>query len=261
MSNDQNNEWRKTVHARSGSLLTVRELTPTDAPALFEALTDPFVTAHISPPPPSIRAFEGFITWAQRERSLGHGVAFGIVPHGLEQAVGLIQVRALEPTFFVAEWGFLLSRSFWSTGVFQEAATLVAQFAFETLKVHRLEARAVSHNGRGNGALQNLGARAEAVLSKSFKRDARYEEQLLWSLIATEWEPESAIPGSRFVECEAKMRVRQAVAAMQQRPPEVRVSDGTLAPPLYPFFVTDDRTTGVCPACGGIISSDPCPKC
>ena len=54
----------------------------------------------------------------------------------------------------------------WATGVFQEAATLVATFAFHELKVHRLEARAVSQNGRGHGALQKLGAIAEAVLAK-----------------------------------------------------------------------------------------------
>src|SRR5687768_7985834 len=130
---DPTNEWRKGVQLLTGNLVTVREVTATDAPTLYEALTDPRVTAHISPPPPSLRAIEGFIAWAQRERALGNGVAFGIVPSGLQHAVGLIQVRAFEPTFFTAEWGFVLSASFWSTGVFQEAAKLVMRFAFDTL--------------------------------------------------------------------------------------------------------------------------------
>jgi [ribosomal protein S5]-alanine N-acetyltransferase len=263
MSSDQTNDWRKGVQPLTGNLVTVREVTATDAPTLFEALTDPRVTAHISPPPPTLRAFEGFIAWAQRERAIGNGVAFGIVPTGLQHAVGLIQVRSLEPTFFAAEWGFALSTSFWSTGVFQDAATLVIRFALDTLKVHRLEARAVSQNRRGNGALQKLGANAEAVLSKAFKRETHYDEQLLWSLVATEWKANAGVAGSTFVPAEVRTRVRAAVTEIRQHLQESRLSAAMeQAPPLYPFFVTDSRkTTRVCPTCGGIISADTCPKC
>src|ERR1700694_393391 len=111
-----------------------------------------------------MNAFEGFIAWAQRERSLANSVGFGIVPHGLHAAIGIIQVRAMKPTFFVAEWGFALGSAFWSTGVFPEAAALVAQFAFGTLHVHRLEGRVATANGRGNGALQKIGGSAEGIL-------------------------------------------------------------------------------------------------
>lgn len=261
---DRNDEWRRIVQPLSGSLVTVREVVTTDAATLPEALTDPLVTTHISAPPPSIRAFEGFIAWAQRERALGNGVAFGIVPTGLEHAVGIIQVRALDATFFAAEWGFVLARSFWSTGIFQDAARLAVSFAFETLKVHRLEARAVSQNRRGNGALLKLGAGAEAVLAKAFKRGPHYDEQLLWSLIATEWQANAGVSGSRFVPAEVRTLVRKALTKIQRQLQESRLSASMeqAPPPLYPFFVTGNpMTTRVCPTCGGIISSARCPKC
>src|ERR1700730_1573148 len=92
------NDWRKGLPTISGTNVDVREITAADAPALFELLTDPLGTKDISPPPPSGRRVEGFVVWAQRERALGNGVCFGIVPRGLEQAVGVIQVRALEPS-------------------------------------------------------------------------------------------------------------------------------------------------------------------
>src|SRR5205814_9475629 len=140
-----------------GVSVHLRELRVSDAAARLELLTEPAVASHISTPPPSIDAFEGFIAWTHRERSKGESVCFGIVPKGLSDAVGLIQVRRLDPSFFVAEWGFAIGAAFWGTGIFTEAAVLAAHFAFEVLNVHRLEARAVTHNARGNAALQTIG--------------------------------------------------------------------------------------------------------
>jgi ribosomal-protein-alanine N-acetyltransferase len=71
--------------------------------------------------------------------------------------------------------------------VFREGAELVLQFAFETLGVHRLEARAAAINGRGNGALQKVGAVQECVLRKSLLRDGRYLDQVLYAVIAVDW--------------------------------------------------------------------------
>jgi RimJ/RimL family protein N-acetyltransferase len=145
------------------------------------------VARFISPPPTSIECFRRFITWTQQERAEGRYVCFGIVPHGTEHAVGLFQMRRLEPSFRTAEWGFILAAPFWSNGMFVESANLVATFAFRIVNVHRLEARASEQNGRGNRALEKIGAVPEAILRRSFCRNGRYHEQFLWTLIADEW--------------------------------------------------------------------------
>jgi ribosomal-protein-alanine N-acetyltransferase len=239
-------------------MVTLREIALSDAPALYEFLSDPLVTAHISSPPPCLSSFEGFVTWAQRERALGNGACFGIVPHGLDQAVGLIQVRAQDPTFFVAEWGFAVGAPFWGTGVFAESANLVARFAFETLKVHRLEARAVTNNGRGGGALQKLGASPEAVLARAFKRPDRYDEQLLWTIIASEW---PLAPAEKFSATAAKDRVRQAVTEALGHLRRPRAVIPRPLPALYPFFITGTATRPMCPACGRVLGPNhTCPS-
>jgi ribosomal-protein-alanine N-acetyltransferase len=233
-------DWRREVPRLAGRLVTAREVIRPDAATLFEQLTDARVTPHIAAPPPTLAAFEGFIEWAKRERTLGRGVCFGIVPRGLQRAVGLIQIRAAEPSFFVAEWGFALGAAFWSTGVFPEAAGLVAQFAFEAVGVHRLEARVVAANGRGNGALQKLGAGPEAILSRAFKRKTDYDEQLLWSLIADEWEPRVPERRERFLEASAKAAINRAIADVTENLRESRRERSPGSPPLYPFFVSDN---------------------
>ena len=180
--------WRQTLPHLSGEIVSLREVVLTDGPALYELLADPRVSAHMSAPPPSVRAFEGFIAWAHTQRREGHGFCYGIVPHGLEDAVGIIQVRTVEPSCGVAELGFAVGAAFWATGVFVEAAHLLARFAFETLGTHRLEARVTPTNGRGNGVLLKLGANVEAVLSKALARGGKFEEQFLWSLTAEAWQ-------------------------------------------------------------------------
>ena len=96
-----------------------------------------------------------------------------------DTAIGIFQLRELEPGFGTAEWGFAIGSAYWGTGVFQEGAELLVSFAFETVGVHRLEARAAVRNGRGNGALRKIGAVQEGVLRKSFLKNGEYLDQAL----------------------------------------------------------------------------------
>ncbi len=114
----------------------------------------------------------------------------------MDTAIGLFQIRQLDPDFATAEWGFAIGRAFWGTGVFASAARLTIDFAFEVVGVHRLEARAAVANGRGNGALAKLGAVREATLRRSFLRDGRFFDQALWSIVRDDWRQAKAVWGA-----------------------------------------------------------------
>jgi RimJ/RimL family protein N-acetyltransferase len=177
-------DWKTGLPVLTGRRVTLRELRVADAPALFAMLTTEEVSRFISPPPTTVEGFERFITWANRERAAGNYACFAVVPHGMDTAVGLFQVRQLEPGWGTAEWGFALGSAFWGTGMFSDGAELVLDFVFETIGVHRLEARAAVQNGRGNAALQKVGAVKEGVLRRSFLRDGQYMDQALWTILA-----------------------------------------------------------------------------
>jgi ribosomal-protein-alanine N-acetyltransferase len=180
-------DWTKGLPALSGRGVTLRELQLSDAPGLLAMLTTEEVARFISPPPTTVDGFERFIVWANAERHAGRYACFAVVPAGMDSAIGLFQVRELEPGFATAEWGFAIGSPFWGTGLFQEGAELVLQFSFDTLGVHRLEARAAIRNGRGNGALRKIGATCEGVLRQSFLRNGEYLDQHLWSMLDTDW--------------------------------------------------------------------------
>ena len=181
------NDWRGGLPVLTGSLITLRELRASDARSLFVALTTEEVTRFISPPPTTVEGFEKFISWTHRQRAAGQYVCFAVVPRGSDTAIGLFQVRSLEPEFGTAEWGFAVASEFWGTGVFGDGARLAVGFAFTTLGAHRLEARASLANGRGNEALRKLGATREGILRKSFLRHGEHHDQALWTILADEW--------------------------------------------------------------------------
>jgi ribosomal-protein-alanine N-acetyltransferase len=181
-------DWRHGLPTLTGSLVTLRELRASDARALFIMLNTAEVTRFISPPPATVEGFEKFIAWAHRERVAGQYVCFAIVPRGSDTAIGLFQIRSLEPEFGTSEWGFAVASEFWGTGIFSDGARLTIGFAFDTLGTRRLEARASLANTRGNTALRKLGAVREAILRKSFLRQGELHDQALWTILADEWQ-------------------------------------------------------------------------
>ena len=181
-------DWRAGLPVLSNKGVTLRELRITDAQSLFAMLTTEEVSRFISPPPTTIEGFERFIAWTIRQRQAGTYACFAVTVEGSDTAIGIFQLRELEPGFQTAEWGFAIGSPYWGTGVFQKGAELVINFAFETVGVHRLEARAAVKNGRGNGALRKIGAVQEGVLRKSFYRHGEYLDQVLWTILDEDWE-------------------------------------------------------------------------
>jgi ribosomal-protein-alanine N-acetyltransferase len=191
--------WRDGLPVLAGQTVVLREMRVADAPSLFALLTTEEVARFISPPPSTVEGFEKFIEWAARQRAVGAYVCFAVTIGGSDTAVGIFQIRSTEPGFGTAEWGFALGSPFWGRGIFQEGAALVMEFAFETIGVHRLEARAAVKNGRGNGALRKIGAVQEGLLRKSFLRNGEYLDQMLWTVLDEDWRAKVIWGGGRMI--------------------------------------------------------------
>jgi RimJ/RimL family protein N-acetyltransferase len=191
--------WRDSLPLLAGATVTLRELRASDAPSLFALLTTEEVSRFISPPPSTVDGFEKFIAWTLRQRSVGAYACFAVTIDATDTAIGIFQLRQLEPGFGTAEWGFAMGSAYWGTGVFEEGAQLLVTFAFETVGVHRLEARAAVRNGRGNGALRKMGAVQEGVLRKSFQKDGEYLDQALWTILDEDWKARMVWGGTEAI--------------------------------------------------------------
>ncbi len=183
----QERNWRKALPVLRSDRTTLRGLVAADAPSLLAHVSDQQVLRYISAPPSTVDGFKRFIRWTQRERRRGTYVCYGVVPRAIGRVVGIMQVWPVERDYSVAEWGFVLGRAHWGTGLFVDTAGLFLTFAFECLGVQRLEARAVDRNGRGNGALRKLGAIEEGVLRSAFQGKHSRLDNVMWSILSEDW--------------------------------------------------------------------------
>lgn len=228
--------WTQGLPRLRGNLMTLRELAPSDVYPLFTLFSDPAVTAFMAPPPPTLAKFAGFVVWSLEERERGRGLCFGIVPDGMTAAVGILQVRSLNPESSSAEWGFVLSSHFWSTGLFFDAANVLAQFAFTTLRVDRLEARIALRNRRGHAAIQKLGARPESTLASTSPQGIPRDPEVVWTLSEPEWRNRAEAPHASADT--AKELLREAIDAAEGA---LHRSESPETVEPYPLFLFDRR--------------------
>jgi RimJ/RimL family protein N-acetyltransferase len=184
-------DWQQGLPVLCGTRVVLRELRRSDAPALFAMLSTEEVSRFISPPPSTVEGFERFIDWTLRQRTAGAYACYAVTVDAGDTAIGIFQLRQLDADFSTAEWGFAIAAEYWGSGAFKESAELMLGFAFDTVGVHRLEARAAVRNGRGNGALRKIGAVQEGILRKSFFRNGEYLDQALWSILDDDWRDRS----------------------------------------------------------------------
>jgi ribosomal-protein-alanine N-acetyltransferase len=227
--------WTDRLPPLHGDLTTLREVAASDVYTLFTLLADPEVTAYMAPPPPTLAKFAGFVEWSHQQRAKGQGVCFGIVPQGMTAAVGILQVR-LEPASSDAEWGFVLSRHFWSTGVFSDASNVLAEFVFRTMHVERLEARIALRNLRAQAAVQKVGARFETTLEDSSPVGITRDPESVWTMREHDWR--NGARDSRVSAHDAAQRIRRAVEAAES---DLRRSDAPATVEPYPLFLFDRR--------------------
>ena len=192
-------DWQRGLPALHGRQVALRELRASDATSLHALLTTEEVSRFISPPPTTVDGFERFIAWTHRQRTAGAYVCFAVTVAGFDTAIGIVQIRQLEAAFDTAEWGFAIGAAFWGTGVFVESAELALGFAFDTLGVHRLEARAAVLNGRGTGALLKIGAVQEGILRKSLSCNGQILDQALFAILEGDYRARVQSPVSSRV--------------------------------------------------------------
>jgi len=234
--NSMREPWTEGLPELRGDLTTLREVAASDVYTLFTLFSDPGVTAYMAPPPPTLAKFAGFVAWSHREREQGHGFCFGIVPDGMTAAAGILQVRSLDSTLASAEWGFVLSAHFWSTGVFSDAANALAEFAFKTMHVNRLEARIARRNQRAHAAVKKLGARFESTLETSSTEGIPRDPESVWALYEHDWQNRMRKPYVSVADTNERL-----VRAVEAAEGELRLGEAPQTVEPYPLFLFDRR--------------------
>lgn len=68
-----------------------------------------------------------------------------------------------------------------------EAIRALIQFGFEKMNLNRIEATTHTENVRSQCVLHKLGFQKEGILREYYCRDGIYNDQVLFSLLRSEW--------------------------------------------------------------------------
>ena len=117
----------------------------------------------------------------------GAGLTLAVVtraaPDELLGAMGIAIVREHAR----GELGYWIGAHAWGRGYATEAARVMTAFAFETLGLHRVQARHFTRNPASGRVMQKLGMRLEGVHRDAYLRWDRFEDVAVYGILATEW--------------------------------------------------------------------------
>lgn len=175
-----------------GSVVTVRAVRPEqDAPALYAALDDDRVWAHLRDRPHDADALAanlagrlaaGWHPWLVRLRAARSGMPAGSV-------VGVSCYLEASPADARLEIGSTsYTPAVWAGAVNPETKLLLLGHAFETLDAGRVQLKTDVRNTRSQQAIARLGATYEGTLHRFQRRaDGSVRDTALFSITAEQW--------------------------------------------------------------------------
>lgn len=101
-----------------------------------------------------------------------------------DSVIGLITLHDFNLCNSQAEIGFMLTKKYWRQNIMAEVAKVVIRFAFEVVRLHRLEASIHPDNIASIRLSEKLGFNREGLKKESAynMRTAEYEDRLIFGL-------------------------------------------------------------------------------
>ncbi len=132
------------------------------------------------------RSFVGRCAIRERERQLGTAFGFGIFLGGRfagELTLSSIQRGPLQSGFI----GYWIDEAQAGQGLTPEAVVTLMQYAFETLRLHRIEINIIPRNAPSRRVVEKLGLRFEGVAERYLEIDGAWEDHARFAITAEEW--------------------------------------------------------------------------
>lgn len=133
-----------------------------------------------------VRGFIGmFIRW--RMELPRYRFQVGITLRDSGQLIGNCGIRSSPTRPRQAELGYELDSRFWNQGYATEAASAMLDFAFNELRLHRVQADCVAENVGSARVMQKLGMRFEGRLYEAEEMQDRWWDTLIYAILDREW--------------------------------------------------------------------------
>lgn len=169
--------------------LILRELRPTDVPAVFRLFADDQVTRYydLDTFTRISQARELLDSFTQRYQNR-IGIRWAIARRASpEDLLGTCGYNLWLQTSRRAILGYDLIRAHWRQGIMSEALRAVLRFGFEQMELNRIEALVFQENAASRGLLAKLDFQLEGVLREYEYLKDRFEDMAMYSLLRRDY--------------------------------------------------------------------------
>jgi ribosomal-protein-alanine N-acetyltransferase len=132
------------------------------------------------------RSFASRCAIRERERQIGTGFGFGLFVDSRfvgEITLSSIQRGPLQSAFV----GYWIDQEVAGRGLMPEAVVIMLQYAFESLRLHRVEINIIPRNAPSRRVVEKLGLRCEGVSERYLEIDGAWEDHARYAVTAEEW--------------------------------------------------------------------------
>jgi RimJ/RimL family protein N-acetyltransferase len=177
------------IHGRRVSL---RPLVNTDLDSIYNIFSHPEVMRYWSfPPLPDKAAAEKLLAGIIADVERGAMMKWGIARQSDDSVIGTATLFSLNLDNERAEIGYALGREHWGQGLMNEALQSLLEYAFEILKLRRVEADVDPRNTSSIRTLERLGFQREGCLRERWHVGGEIQDALFYGLLQKEWKPMS----------------------------------------------------------------------
>lgn len=169
--------------------LSLRWISEDDVDSLFEIFSDPQVVRYWAFGPLANRDAAAAMQREIAESNLKDTLwKWGLALRDDNRVIGTATLFNLSLSNGRAEIGYAMGRAFWGKGYMNEALTALVVYAFETLKLRRLEADVDPRNAASIRTLERLGFQREGFLRERWHVEGEIQDAYFYGLLKHEWD-------------------------------------------------------------------------
>jgi ribosomal-protein-serine acetyltransferase len=126
-----------------------------------------------------------FIRATRTQIAENKGLALAIVEG--DSIIGIVGFNSIDWTHGSTAIGYWLAEGHQGRGTMTEAVRALVAYSFEVWKLNRVEIRAAVANVRSRAIPERLGFKQEGVLRQAERIGDRFEDLVVYSMLAREW--------------------------------------------------------------------------
>jgi ribosomal-protein-alanine N-acetyltransferase len=178
----------KRIPDVEGERVLLRRLRVADASDMFDYARRESVTKYLLwSPHPDPEFTRQYLSFVQKQYRDGCFYDWAIVDKKSGKMIGSCGFPSITEHNRSAEVGYVLHPDFWGKGYASEVLRILLVFAFETLHLHRVEARCFEEHGASRRVMEKCRMRYEGSLRDAMLVKGRYQTIAVYSVLSGEF--------------------------------------------------------------------------